>query len=270
MMVVSPDIQNSFGPEVTASEHLPQAVPQTSEAESPLYFVADHNRESGSPPPPEKPAEEKAPKKRIFGLTVPVFWALTAGIVLLVLGAGVGVGVGVGVAGNNKSSSDAAPDTADADNQDPADTSPSKSTSPSASASPSSTSSAPVTSGTVGLADNSCTSSTPRTYTASDGSHFTQFCFTDWPNGEVAADGTGKVKDLLALTLYTFEDCMDACLEYNEDLDDQDTSCSAVSYNSNLTSIVAVGKQGGNCFLKNKRGKDHTGSAESACAAIAQ
>lgn len=63
---------------------------------------------------------------------------------------------------------------------------------------------------------------------------------------------------------------MDACISYNDDLEDGGTACMAVAYNSNLTSVIAVGKQGGNCFLKNKRGEDHTGSAESACAAIAR
>jgi hypothetical protein len=69
------------------------------------------------------------------------------------------------------------------------------------------------------------------------------------------------------MTVYTFEDCMQQCLDYNDS--DPATKCTAVTYNSNLTSIIAVGQQGGNCFLKDRKGVNIQGSAESACAAIA-
>lgn len=266
-MAATPNVQNSFAPEVAASEYMPHAAPQAREPHNPLYVVGEYKHQAPDVPPEQKPVE-KGPKRKILGLSVPVFWVALVVAVLVVLGTGIGVGVGVS---QSKSSTGAAPETADPEPADPEDPTAEDPTSPS-STSPSSTSSAPVTSGTVGLADNSCTFSTPRTYTSSSGTHFTQFCFTDWPSGGAAADGRGEVEDLRRLTLYTFEDCMDACVSYNEDLEEEEdaTECLAVTYNSNLTSILAVGKQGGNCFLKNKRGEDHTGSAESACAAIAR
>ena len=93
------------------------------------------------------------------------------------------------------------------------------------------------------------------------------YCFTDWYNGDEAASGNGTVKDLAYTTLYTFEDCMEYCLSYNSAISDGDTECRAVTYNSNLTSIVNA--QGGNCFLKDKQGVNQPGSAESASAVIA-
>lgn len=265
-MAATQNMQNSFAPEVVASEYMSHSAPQAREPHNPLYPVDDHKGPAPNPPPAQGTVE-KEKKRKILGLSVPVFWVVVVVAVLLVLGTGIGVGVGVSQSKSSASpppTSPTAPDTADSEPADPEE-------SATSSDSPSSTRSAPVTSGTVGLADNSCTSTAPRTYTADDGTHFTQFCFTDWPNGGAAADGRGDVEDLDRLTLYTFEDCMEACIEFNEDLDgDSGTECAAVSYNSNLTSIIAVGKQGGNCFLKNKRGEDHTGTAESACAAIAR
>lgn len=274
-MATNPDIQNSFGPEVAAHEYMQHSAPQTNEPECPLYPVEDPKAQYQHPPShPNPEREEKRPARRILGLSVPVFWTLVAIAVLVVLGTGIGVGLGVGLSEANKSASaETTPTPANAPEPSPEDADPEppreSSTSPS-SESPTSTTSAPVTSGTVGLAANSCNFTTPRTHTTNDGTHFTQFCFTDWPNGGSAHDGQGKVDDLRRLTKYTFEDCMDACISYNDDVGDDGTSCMAVAYNSNLTSIIAVGKQGGNCFLKNKRGEDHTGSAESACAAIAR
>jgi len=129
-------------------------------------------------------------------------------------------------------------------------------------------SSAPVTKGTVGLAANSCNFTAPKTYYASDGTGFTDYCFTDWPSGDDTADGTGKVRDLTRATVYTFEACMQECLDYGDNVVSGGTRCAAVTYNANLTRIIALGHQGGNCFLKNKKGVDEQGSTESACAAI--
>lgn len=273
-MVTSPNIQNSFGPEVAAQEYMHHSAPQANEPECPLYTVEDFKAEyHHTPSNPDPEREEKRPARRILGLSVPIFWTLVVIAILVVLGTGIGVGLGVRLNQEKKSSSadstptptptNAAESPADADPERPRQSSDS-------SEPPTSTTSAPVTSGTVGIAANSCNFTTPRTHTTDDGTHFTQFCFTDWPGGGSAHDGRGKVEDLRRLTKYTFEDCMDACISYNDDLEDGGTACMAVAYNSNLTSVIAVGKQGGNCFLKNKRGEDHTGSAESACAAIAR
>lgn len=104
--------------------------------------------------------------------------------------------------------------------------------------SPSFASSAPVTSGAVCLADNSCTFPTARAFTASDGSD---------------ADGGSDVSDLRRRTLYTFEDSIEACESYNSYIEDDETMCGAVTYNPNLTRAFASGKQGGNCLLNDKK-----------------
>lgn len=91
------------------------------------------------------------------------------------------------------------------------------------------------------------------------------YCFTDWPNGGDSFDGSSKVKDITYTTVYTFEDCIEYCVKYNEDLTSDDTKCAAVTYNSNLTSVM---EQGGDCFLKDVQGKSTPGSAESACAVL--
>ncbi|KAK4250203.1 hypothetical protein C7999DRAFT_38716 [Corynascus novoguineensis] len=217
-----------------------------------------------NPPAKEKP-EDKSPAKQILGLSVPVFWTIAVIAVLVVLGTGVGIGVGVGLSQSRSSSDSPAPSTPTTADPDPTD--PDPAATDLTSESPSSTSSAPVTSGTVGLAANSCTFSTPRTFTASDGTAFTQFCFTDWPNNGEAEDGS-EVSDLRRLTLYTFEDCMEACVSFNNNIEADETPCKAVTYNSNLTSIIAVGKQGGNCFLKDKKGVNVLAIAESASAYV--
>lgn len=84
--------------------------------------------------------------------------------------------------------------------------------------------------------------------------------------GSLAAVGGRDIKDVDILTMYTFEDCMDACEKYNDDLV-TGRRCWAVTYNSNLTSVVE--SQGGNCFLKDGKGINSQGSAEVASAAIA-
>jgi hypothetical protein len=210
-------------------------------------------------------------KKTILGVPRTIFWVITGLVVLLVLGIALGAGLGVGLSNASKQSqttSTATPTSTSGDSQttSPPVTSP-PSITPTSTAT--STSSAPVTSGTTGLADNSCNFTTPKTYYAADGTGFTQYCFTDWPNKDAAADGVGNVTDLTYTTVYTFEACMQKCLDYNSRLTTGRTRCTAVTYNANLTSIIAIGQQGGNCFLKDKKGVNQQGSAESACAAIA-
>jgi hypothetical protein len=110
----------------------------------------------------------------------------------------------------------------------------------------------------------------PTTYysNADSSVSFVTYCFTDWPNHDTAADGNGTVSDLRYTILYSFEDCMDECVRYNAGLTSGESKCAGVTYNSNLTSIVAIGQQGGNCFLKNATGVNRQGSATSACGAI--
>lgn len=246
-------------------------------------------------------------QKKIFGISALLFWSILALIIILILGLALGLGMGIGLTWHNSkssssdSSSSSSGTTAGADqaassssvgttttsstatdnnNTQTKTTSLSSSssqpttdvavaTTATTTTSSSTTSSAPVTKGTVGIAANSCDTTTPKTWIADDGStSFIEYCYTDWPNGEAGAGGDGTVSDILYTIVYTFEDCMNECVSYNSELEDGGTKCEAVTYNSNLTSIVAIGKQGGNCFLKNRKGEDKQGSLTSACAAI--
>lgn len=248
----------------------------------PVEYYANANNKPdehyATPTPSPKPpgdAQHQPPyghqKKKILGLSRTLFWVLAGLVVLVILGVALGAGLGVGLSNTNRNTQTSASPTA---TQDPASlttTTPlptgTPTSSPTTSSTTTSTSSAPVTSGTTGLAANSCNFTQPKTYYTSDGTPFTEYCFTDWPQGRTAADGTGKVTDLKYTTVYTFEDCIQQCLDYNESK--TKTQCMAVTYNSNLTSIIAVGRQGGNCFLKDKKAVNLQGSAESACAALA-
>jgi len=77
------------------------------------------------------------------------------------------------------------------------------------------------------------------------------------------------VTDVSHTTAYTFEECMEACLKYNNASAATDTKCQAVTYNANLTLSIEVRAKGGNCFLKDRKGVDIQGSAEVASGAIA-
>lgn len=265
-------LQNSFGPE---------AAPYQAVHQQPLEYysggVGDKTFAHGTQPPevvPPKswpgPTTSPGPKRKILGMRVGVFWTVLVIIIVVILGVGIGVGVGVGLKGDSdgdKSSSSSPTSSSTSFSQTKtSDTTTQSSTSTGTSTTTATT--AVVTSGTHGLAANSCTFTSPRTYQASGDSKFTQYCFTDWPSGVAAADGSGPVKDLKRTTVYTFEDCMNACVTYNKNLPKTSTKCEAITYNSNLTSIIEEGQQGGNCFLKNKKGQDLQGVAESACAAL--
>jgi len=269
------DLQNSYGLEAAPVEATTLTAPEVSRQTSPLYSVSSPSHTPGTLATDgtaatdaaivtEKPASEK---KKILGLSVGVFWTLVVLGFIAILGLGVGIGVGVGLRhGGSSSGSDSPPQT----EQPTQSGQPTQSEQPSSSATSTTSSVEPfVTSGTSGLAANSCTFQTPRTFTASDGTRFTQFCFTDWPRGVEASDGNGTVQDVGRTIVYTFEDCMEECIKHNKDMGSNGVACMGVTYNSNLTSIVEVGKQGGNCFLKNKKGVNLPGSAESASAAVA-
>lgn len=89
-------------------------------------------------------------------------------------------------------------------------------------------------------------------------------------HSDEASDGNGTITDIHYTTVYTFEACMEECISWNAEVDtgNEATKCAAVTYNSNLTSIIAEGQQGGDCFLKDRKGLDRQGTAESSCAAI--
>lgn len=251
-------LQNSYGPEVTPYQVLHQ---------QPLEF--DVRTQPPEVVPEKGVAEGKnanaVDKPSILGIRTVVFWTVFVILVIAVLGIGIGIGLGVGLKHNGDSNPGSPSPTATITSL----TSKSQTkTSEFTSTQATSVSTAVVTSGTHGLASNSCNFTVPRTYHGSGDSTFTEYCFIDWPNGAEAADGSGPLLDLARSTVYTFEDCMEQCVKFNNKSLSTGFKCTAVTYNSNLTSSIEVGKQGGNCFLKNKKGVDQQASAESACAAL--
>lgn len=264
-------LESSYGAEVAPSSD-PEVVPGSGfSSQVEADGLAGHHS-------PDTSAKEAGGDRqnKICGLPKPWFWALV-GITVIIIAAALGIGLDLGLSQSKSDSSNS-------DSGNIAETSSGGST-PSAtstksepsteselststeSESPSSTSSAPVTSGTSGVAANSCTFDNPKTYNAKNGKQFRQYCFKDWPTGTVAADGDGRVQDIAFITVYTFEDCMESCIDYNGELEESDTKCAGVTYNANLTSSFDGG-QDGNCFLKDKIGDSIEASAEVASAVL--
>lgn len=111
----SPDLQNSYGPEMAASEHHSNYGPQTVADDGPeaipgQYYAAGQDAPQHIAPPYAQQAEKNddsqggeaggtpaGTRKKILGLPVAGFWLLVGGFVLLVLGVSLGVGLGVGL-----------------------------------------------------------------------------------------------------------------------------------------------------------------------------
>ncbi len=72
------------------------------------------------------------------------------------------------------------------------------------------------------------------TYTA----QITDFVFTS----RCGTDYAGQ--DLLGLYMYSFDDCIEACANWNEQAAGRNASCRAISYDTTMSLPV------GNCFLK--------------------
>lgn len=189
-------LQNSYGPE---------AVPNQTTYQPPLEYYGDTSQykqlapwektgdaapEVVVPPTTTKDAQNgDTNRKRILGLPVAAFWIVVALIILIVLGIGIGVGVGVGLKNANAQPVNTTEPPSEPPLPTPTGLSSTGSQSATTSSSSSSTRSsttgsaatAAVTSGTHGLADNSCNFTAPRTYHAGDDVTFVQYCFTDWP-----------------------------------------------------------------------------------------
>lgn len=242
-------LRDSHGPEATPYQH---SYPQPPES---CYEAPPHlrDKQNGHTELVQVPATTE-PRTRYCGISKKAFWLFVALAVAISLGLGIGLGVGLGI--DRKRDNDHA-------SSEPLTTS---HTTVSSVGSTSTSTIAPVTSGVQGLAANSCTFKDPRTYRARGGATFVEYCFTDWPNGVAASNGRGKVKDLKYTIAYTFEACMEDCVEYNDSGGTSGVRCFAVTYNSNLTS--AISGQGGNCFLKDSKGIEVQASDMSASAAL--
>lgn len=246
-------LQNSFAPEVTPHEAINYTPPE---------FDATGEiteKDNGAPEVAEVSPSKGSRPKRICGVKAALFWTLLAVGIAVALGVGVGVGVGVGMKKSNSNSN--SHDTSDKQDDESSQTHPPP-TSTSTSASP-----AYITSGTHGLASNSCNTTKPRTGYVED-TAFTEFCYVNWQEGSAAwNDDSKEVVNLDRKVVYSFEDCMAACVRYNKEEPVPDIKCWAVTYVSNLTDVIEVRGSEGNCFLKDRKGINLQGSAETASAA---
>ncbi|KXT16016.1 hypothetical protein AC579_9509 [Pseudocercospora musae] len=193
-------------------------------------------------------------------------WVLI-GAILLALAVGLGLGLGVGL---SQSNSDKEPENQSSSQGDSGGVSNSTS-SLTASATASATSSA-VTSGSTGLAEFSCNST--ETTESESGTQYVQECYTQFQVGHpsyYSINDSVTMKNLGGkITVYTFQDCLDKCDEWNSG--GNNPACRAVTYYANLTAPIQM--WGGNCFLKNDRGNGyqtdpvdypHTASAFQSC-----
>lgn len=257
------NLRDSYGPEATPYQRVhPQPLEYVSQV------VAKPHETTEIEPSQDQSTHGK--KRKILGLA-PVHFALVTALLLVVLGAGIGVGVGIGMKKTNdnhdSSSSGDTSNGASTFSSVPAITTPTPPSTLSSTTTKTTTSTpAPIaTSGTHGMAANSCNFTEHKVLSLQDRSLFAPYCFTDWPP---VGDGNDKVSDISYATAYTFEDCVQKCVDYNKDLK-TGKKCAALSYVANLTDSFEVKHLGGNCWLKDKRGKNEGGgSGEVASAAL--
>ncbi|KAI1635873.1 hypothetical protein F4809DRAFT_663560 [Biscogniauxia mediterranea] len=244
--------------------HTPGGIQTSGELAAPTTATAEAaERGEGKSPGGDSSWESDAPatgreakstdsRRRVLGLTVPVFWALVIAAVII-LAAGIGGGIGGGLVAQQQKSNSLG-----ASNPTATPTTPSEGgSSSSSSSSPSSSSSSTAT---VALpTDGGCPQIEGQTYTpyavngqpiplADDGRAgqlFRQQCYTNWVSS--AASGT---HDILRIYMPTLENCMMTCAEYN------------AAYRAGLASGAGVGggycvavsivkQSAGFCYLKN-------------------
>ncbi|KAI1141097.1 hypothetical protein F5Y05DRAFT_410949 [Hypoxylon sp. FL0543] len=260
------------GLEVVPSESPLYPLPPTqthTRTPAPSHYVVDHGleEEKWSPtsrgwtePPlsavtaPEEPRQPRQPeRRRILGLTVPVFWALLV-ILVVILAAALGGGIGGGLKAqqSQKLSNNAPSDTSNGPQ-----TSSSSGTTPSPTSSQASASTTAATSGAT-PSDGGCPLINGQTYTpyavdgkpvplqqGLEGQQFKQQCYTNY----VSSPKT-QTHDILRIFMPTLENCMMACAEYNS------------AYHANLANNTGVGGgycvavtidkvDAGFCYLKN-------------------
>ncbi|KAK1848758.1 hypothetical protein CCHR01_08597 [Colletotrichum chrysophilum] len=219
--------------------------------ESQLYAVP---LESTSPPPPPPVG-----KRRILGLSVPVFWGLIIALVI-VLAAGLAGGVAGGLIAQK---ANASPDS-------PTSTADSASSNPSATTTAATSAAATAqASGSVLPAptDGGCPKINSTTFTPLDaigavidlsngqGQTFRQLCEVNYPGG--AAYGNPGIYDILKAYVSTFDECMTLCAAYNQayytNLGNGD-----VAKGGYCRSVAMIKTPGEYCYLKNGTGVSDT------------
>lgn len=182
-----------------------------------------------------------------------VIWIIIAAI-LLALAIGLGVGLGVGLSQKSSTTtSNASNNSEEATSDSNNNTSTSPTTTSTTTTTP--TSSA-VTSGSTGLAQFSC-NSTETTLSPGHSVPYIQECYTQYQTNHPSYYSTPSHNITMTnlggkITVYTFQDCLDKCDEWNFSAGGGQPACRAVTYYANLT--VPIQRYGGNCFLKNDRG----------------
>ncbi|TDZ68113.1 hypothetical protein CTRI78_v002392 [Colletotrichum trifolii] len=203
-----------------------------------------HSGHSVAPQPPTPQSE----KRRILGLTVPVFWGIVVSLVVI-LAAGIAGGVAGGLAAQKSNTSPDSPS--------------------STSTVPSPTSTAPSPSGTLPApTDGGCPQINQTTYTPTDaeGKTFTssgtsqqsfrQLCEVNYPSG--AAWGNPDVYDILQTYVSTFEECMTLCAAYNRAYAANLARAAVVGSEGFCRSVAMIKLPGQYCYLKNGTGKSDT------------
>lgn len=190
---------------------------QASYQQSPTLFKSAQDQDAAAGPPPNNVTE----KRRILGLTVPVFWGIVIALVL-VLAAAIGGGVGGGLSAQNSRTAAAAA----ASSQTSSSSSSSSNTGSGGTATGTSTASAVTGSSSPAPTDGGCPAINGTTYTplnstggaisidtTATSQSFIEVCDVNWPQGE--PNGNPYVVDIMSLYLSSLEDCMTACAEYN-------------------------------------------------------
>ncbi|EXF78929.1 hypothetical protein CFIO01_09940 [Colletotrichum fioriniae PJ7] len=231
------------------------------------YHPAFSSAAAADAPPPER--------RRVLGLTVPVFWGLVIALVVIVAG-GIAGGVAGGLAAQKADSSAVSVDpsstaSATAGSQS-ASTTPSASSGTGVQSSSSTATSSTTRSIPTGIrsapTDGGCPSINTTTYTPTDAGGnamkigsgystqtFRQLCEVNYPSG--AAYGNPALYDILKVYVSTFEECMALCAAHNQ------------AYGSNLASgdvkaggycrsVAMIKLPGEYCYLKNGTGKMDT------------
>ncbi|GKT64841.1 hypothetical protein ColTof4_07239 [Colletotrichum tofieldiae] len=213
-------------------------------------------------------------RRRILGLTVPVFWGLVAALAVILAG-----GIAGGVAGgltalkaNNSSTTSSSPSSATAGSQamptaSGASSGPASSSRSSVSTATSSTSRSVPTGVRSAPTDDGCPNINQTVYTPTNGNgdamkagsgsvqSFQQLCEVNYPSG--ARYGNPELYDILKVYVPTFEECMALCASYNQGYSNNLANGNVAS-RGYCRSVAMIKLPGEYCYLKNGTGKMDT------------
>lgn len=232
-----PDIQNNQPGLEVKVEQSPQLVPEHVYAYPQVTHDYQPNTNGAgqwqapsakTDPDSQKPLEGPGDaKRRVLGLTVPVFWALVIGLVLITAGAIAG-GVAGGLSAQQRSSNSADTTVGTSSASSTTAGAVSATATPTATTGSGTATSATIATGSASPSptDGGCPSINGTTYTPlnstggpiattteGDAMSFVEVCDMNWPAGE--GNGNAGVVDIMSLYLPSLEDCMTACAQYN-------------------------------------------------------